>query len=46
MQMLISCSGIVKRLKSFWRDYFFLNFVLQLSDNSISVFVIFPHSDT
>ena len=46
MQMLISCSGIFKRLKSFWHDYFFLNFVLQLSDNSVLVFVIFPHLDT
>ena len=42
MQMLISCSGIFQRLKSFWHDYFFLNFVLQLSDNSVLVFVIFP----
>ena len=46
VQMLISCSGIFKRFKSFWHDYFFLNFVLQLSDNSVLVFVIFPHSDT
>ena len=33
MQMLISSSGIFKRLKKFWHDYFFKNFVLQLSDN-------------
>ena len=46
MQMLISCSGIFKRLKSFWHDYLFLNFVVQLSDNSSLVFAIFPHSDT
>ena len=46
MQMLISCFGIFKRLKSFWQDYFFKNFVLQLSDNSVLVFVIFPHSET